>query len=161
MGGLGKVWNKMASKIVLLLAIVSVVQCKIYFQETFDDMGRWVHSKSKGADAGVMKLTKGKFYGDEKKDQGMQTSQDAKFYQISAKLEEPFSNEGKTLVLQFSVKHEQNIDCGGGYVKLFDDSVDPADFHGETEYQIMFGPDICGPGTKKVHVIFNYKGKNH
>lgn len=22
------------------------------------------------------------------------------------------------------------------------------------------GPDICGPGTKKVHVIFNYKGKN-
>lgn len=23
------------------------------------------------------------------------------------------------------------------------------------------GPDICGPGTKKVHVIFNYKGKNH
>ena len=23
------------------------------------------------------------------------------------------------------------------------------------------GPDICGPGTKKVHVIFSYKGKNH
>lgn len=22
------------------------------------------------------------------------------------------------------------------------------------------GPDICGPGTKKVHVIFSYKGKN-
>lgn len=22
------------------------------------------------------------------------------------------------------------------------------------------GPDICGPGTKKVHVIFNYKEKN-
>lgn len=24
----------------------------------------------------------------------------------------------------------------------------------------MFGPDICG-ATKRVHVIFNYKGKNH
>merc|ERR1711872_826205 len=24
-----------------------------------------------------------------------------------------------------------------------------------------FGPDICGPGTKKVHVIFEHKGKNH
>ena len=23
------------------------------------------------------------------------------------------------------------------------------------------GPDICGYSTKKVHVIFNYKGKNH
>merc|ERR1719461_1116837 len=33
--------------------------------------------------------------------------------------------------------------------------------HGETPYNIMFGPDICGPGTKKVHVIFNYKDKNH
>lgn len=32
--------------------------------------------------------------------------------------------------------------------------------HGETPYEIMFGPDICGPGTKKVHAIFSYKGKN-
>lgn len=23
------------------------------------------------------------------------------------------------------------------------------------------GPDICGYGTKKVHVIINYKGQNH
>lgn len=23
------------------------------------------------------------------------------------------------------------------------------------------GPDICGYSTKKVHVIFSYKGKNH
>lgn len=27
-------------------------------------------------------------------------------------------------------------------------------------YLSISGPDICGPGTKKVHVIFNYKGKN-
>merc|ERR1719295_312182 len=33
--------------------------------------------------------------------------------------------------------------------------------HGESPYNIMFGPDICGPGTKKVHVIFEHKGKNH
>lgn len=25
---------------------------------------------------------------------------------------------------------------------------------------VLIGPDICGPGTKKVHAIFNYKGKN-
>lgn len=49
---------------------------------------------------------------------GIQTSEDAKFYGISAKFEEAFSNEGKTLVIQFQVKHEQNIDCGGGYVKV-------------------------------------------
>merc|ERR1712045_1090445 len=31
----------------------------------------------------------------------------------------------------------------------------------DSPYHIMFGPDICGPGTKKVHVIFNHKEKNH
>jgi calreticulin len=35
------------------------------------------------------------------------------------------------------------------------------DFGGETPYSIMFGPDICGFGTRKTHVIFNYKEKNH
>uniref|UniRef100_A0A8D0JRS8 Calreticulin n=2 Tax=Sus scrofa TaxID=9823 RepID=A0A8D0JRS8_PIG len=92
-------------------------------------------------------------------DGGLQTSQDARFYALSARFE-PFSNKGQTLVVQFTVKHEQNIDCGGGYVKLFPDGLDQTDMHGDSEYNIMFGPDICGPGTKKVHVIFNYKGKN-
>jgi len=90
----------------------------------------------------------------------MQTSQDAKFYQISSKIEKPFSNEGKSLVLQYTVKHEQGIDCGGGYIKLFPSDIDPPTMHGDTPYYVMFGPDICGPGTKKVHVIFSYKGKN-
>ena len=27
-------------------------------------------------------------------------------------------------------------------------------------HMVHSGPDICGPGTKKVHVIFTYKGKN-
>lgn len=48
---------------------------------------------------------------------GLKTTQDAKFYAISAKFDS-FSNEGKALVVQFTVKHEQKIDCGGGYVKV-------------------------------------------
>jgi len=105
-------------------------------------------------------LTAGKFYGDAEKDKGIQTSEDARFYGTSAKFEKPFSNEGKDLVIQFTVKHEQNIDCGGGYVKVFGKDLDQEKLHGDSPYMIMFGPDICGPGTKKVHVIFNYKGKN-
>jgi len=31
------------------------------------------------------------------------------------------------------------MDCGGGYVKLFDCSLDAKDMHGESPYQIMFG----------------------
>lgn len=34
-------------------------------------------------------------------------------------------------------------------------------FSGDTPYSIMFGPDICGSSTRKVHVILNYKGENH
>lgn len=98
---------------------------------------------------------------------GIQTSEDARFYGISKNLDKTISTspdadggEGKTLVLQFTVKHEQSIDCGGGYIKLYPKGVNKEELHGDSPYLIMFGPDICGPGTKKVHVIFTYKGEN-
>lgn len=69
---------------------------------------------------------------------GIQTSQDARFYALSRKFT-PFSNKDKPLVVQFSVKHEQNIDCGGGYAKVFDCSLEQTDMHGETPYLLMFG----------------------
>ena len=87
---------------------------------------------------GKFALSAGKFYGDAEKDKGVQTSQDAKFYAMSAKFDK-FSNEGKTTVVQFTVKHEQNIDCGGGYVKVFPSTLDQKDMHGESPYNIMFG----------------------
>lgn len=69
---------------------------------------------------------------------GLRTTQDARFYGISAKFDS-FSNEGKTLVIQFTVKHEQNIDCGGGYVKVYPKDVDQKNLHGDSPYYIMFG----------------------
>jgi calreticulin len=59
------------------------------------------------------------------------------------------------------VKFPQKIDCGGGYLKFGPAPAPGANFNGDTDYNIMFGPDFCGTSTKKVHVIFNYKGKNH
>ncbi|XP_039521518.1 calreticulin 3b [Pimephales promelas] len=144
-----------------LLALAA--NAEVYFKEQFLDgdawKSRWVNSEHK-SDYGQFKLTAGNFYGDAEKDQGLQTSQDARFYATSARFD-PFSNEGKTLVIQFTVKHEQKIDCGGGYVKVFPSDLNQADLHGDSQYYVMFGPDICGYSTKKVHVIFNYKGKNH
>lgn len=69
-------------------------------------------------DYGKFELSYGKFFGDKVRDQGLKTSQDAKFYAISAKFPKKFSNKGKPLVVQFTIKHEQNIDCGGGYLKV-------------------------------------------
>merc|ERR1712012_539841 len=159
---LKKIQKKMRTSL-LLLAVVGTALAEVYLEERFDKddwASKWVQSTHKGAEAGKFEWTAGKFYGDADKDKGIQTSQDAKFYALSTEFK-PFSNKDKPLVVQFTVKHEQNIDCGGGYAKLFDCSLDQTDMHGESPYLIMFGPDICGPGTKKVHVIFNYKGQNH
>ncbi len=106
-----------------------------FFSAAWED--RWITSAHK-SDYGKFELTHGKFYGDAQKDIGIQTSQDAKFYSTSAKFDK-FSNADKTVVIQFTVKHEQNIDCGGGYVKVFGCDVDQKQFHGETPYHVMFG----------------------
>lgn len=149
------------SIILCLFSCLAMVLGDVYFKDDFtegDWETKWIQSKQK-TDYGKWKLTAGKFYNDAEKDKGLQTSQDARFYAVAASFDS-FSNKGKTLVIQFSVKHEQNIDCGGGYVKVFPSSINAEEMTGDSEYNIMFGPDICGPGTKKVHVIFQYKGKN-
>jgi len=152
----------------LLLAVViglfAVSTATVHFKETFDKSweSRWVKSKNKEKEGtqGTWGWSAGKFFNDGDDDKGLQTTQDARFYQISAQLPE-FSNKGKDLIMQYSVKHEQNIDCGGGYLKLLPPGLDQSDFGGDSPYNIMFGPDICGSSTKKTHVIFTYKGKNH
>merc|ERR1712224_703979 len=88
------------------------------------------------------------------------TTQDYRWYDTSAKMDESFDNKDKTLVVQYSVRHEQKLDCGGGYIKILPEGLDQKKFGGDSEYNIMFGPDICGTGTRKTHVIFTYKGKN-
>jgi calreticulin len=107
---------------------------------------------------GEWKWTAGQFHADPN-DKGIQTSEDARFYGLSAKLDEAFTNRDKELVIQMSVKHEQDLDCGGAYIKLLGD-MDQSKFGGDTPYQVMFGPDVCGPSNRKTHVIFNYPPKN-
>jgi len=148
-----------------LFCLLALSTATTYFEEDFNDddgwKSRWVVSDWKKSDgtAGVWDLSAGKFFSDKDEDNGLHTTQDARFYAISAKIKE-FSNKDKTLVVQFRIKHEQNIDCGGGYVKLLPEGLDQQNFNGESPYNIMFGPDICG-STKRIHVILTYKGKNH
>ncbi|KAJ8623345.1 hypothetical protein MRB53_031874 [Persea americana] len=147
----------------VVLSLLSIASAAIFFEERFEDgwEKRWVKSEWKNDEkmAGEWNHTSGKWNGDPN-DKGIQTTEDYRFYAISAEFPE-FSNKDKTLVFQFSVKHEQKLDCGGGYMKLLSGDVDQKKFGGETPYSIMFGPDICGYSTKKVHVIFTRNGKNH
>jgi calreticulin len=157
---------KRAFVAVLYLAMMALSSATVYFKETFENDSwekKWINSKSKEAEGtlGKWELSHGKYYNDAAKDKGIKTSQDARFYQVSVELDKPFSNEGKDLIVQYSVKHEQRIDCGGAYIKLLPSGLDQSQFNGDSVYNIMFGPDICGSSTRKTHLIFNYKGKNH
>lgn len=155
----------MKSLVVLscVLATAAAVAGTVYFEEKFNDDGwkdRWVVSdwkKSEGAN-GDWDHTAGKFFKDAD-DKGIKTTPDARFFAISSKIH-PFDNSGKDLILQFQVKHEQDLDCGGGYIKLLEGDVDQKNFGGDTPYSIMFGPDICGYSTKKIHGIITHEGKN-
>lgn len=149
--------------LLLLAGCFSAATATVYFEEKFDDTWkeRWTVSDWKKDDgsAGEWIHSAGKYYADAE-DKGIKTSPDARFYAISAPLTESFDNKDKELVLQFQVKHEQNIDCGGGYIKLLGGDVEPSKFGGDTPYSLMFGPDICGYSTKRVHAIVTYKEKN-
>jgi len=154
----------------LACLLVTLASAKIFFQDKFTDgeewKKRWIMSTAKTSEKprGKVELSAGKFYNDAEKDKGLQTKENNKYYILSADMEE-FSTKDmkKPLYIQYTVKHEQDIDCGGGYIKLLpkDAFKDKKDFLNDSTYNIMFGPDICGYSTKKVHVIFGKDGKNH
>ncbi|CAG7900103.1 unnamed protein product [Brassica rapa] len=146
-----------------LLTLTPSAFSEIFFEEHFEGgwKSRWVLSdwKRNEGKAGTFKHTAGKWPGDPD-NKGIQTYNDAKHYAISAKIQE-FSNKNRTLVVQYSVKIEQDIECGGAYIKLLSGYVNQKQFGGDTPYSLMFGPDICGTQTKKLHVILSYQGQNY
>lgn len=97
-------------------------------------------------------------------DVGLVAKSKAAQHAISAHFEEPLDvakviAEGKPLVVQYEVKLQNGLTCGGAYVKLLTDGpegIQHKEFSDKTPYTIMFGPDKCG-GNSKVHFIFRHK----
>jgi len=148
-----------------LSAVASLASAKTHLLDSFttDSFKQWVTSDWKGAEnMGKWDISSGEWNGDAELGRGMRTTEDAKFYSISKKLDEPFTNEGKPLVVQYAVKHEKKGTsfCGGGYVKLLPSTVDQAKFGGDSPYFVMFGPDLCGYDVARVHLIFSKDGEN-
>jgi len=149
-----------------LATIAAPAAAEIYLKEDFNDAAwtsRWtVPSKWKSSsDLGKWEHTAGEWYADEN-DKGIQTSEDARFYGLSAPLTKTFTSDDKPLVIQYSVKHEQKLDCGGAYIKLLPggSSFDADNFGGDSPYAVMFGPDVCGSSNKRTHVILHYDPKD-
>jgi len=91
-------------------------------------------------------------------DEGLVVKNAAAHHAISAKFPKKIDNKGKTLVVQYEVKLQNGLECGGAYMKLLRDTkaLHQDEFSNTTPYVIMFGPDKCGH-TNKVHFIFNHK----
>ncbi|KAF9154006.1 hypothetical protein BG015_002149 [Linnemannia schmuckeri] len=94
-----------------------------------------------------------------KNDLGLVAKSAAAHHAISASLPEVVDNKDKTLVVQYEVKAQDGLECGGAYMKLLTESpqgIKFKEFSNDTPYTIMFGPDKCG-ATDKVHFIFRHK----
>ncbi|KAI1094794.1 calreticulin precursor [Rostrohypoxylon terebratum] len=91
-------------------------------------------------------------------DKGLVVKNPAAHHAISAKFPKKIDPKGKTLVVQYEVKLQKGLECGGAYLKLLRDTkaLHQDEFSNATPYVIMFGPDKCG-ATNKVHFIFNHK----
>uniref|UniRef100_A0A6B2L2U2 Calnexin n=1 Tax=Arcella intermedia TaxID=1963864 RepID=A0A6B2L2U2_9EUKA len=82
----------------------------------------------------------------------------ARKHAIIAQFDQEINNEGKDLLIQYELRLQKDLDCGGAYIKLLTSSTLPprlADFSNEVPYTIMFGPDKCG-ATNKVHFILRH-----
>lgn len=91
-------------------------------------------------------------------DKGLVLKNPAAHHAISAKFPKKIDNKGKTLVVQYEVKLQNGLECGGAYMKLLQDNkkLHAEEFSNTSPYVIMFGPDKCG-ATNKVHFIFKHK----
>ncbi|PVI03728.1 calreticulin precursor [Periconia macrospinosa] len=91
-------------------------------------------------------------------DKGLVIKDKAAHHAISAKFPKKLDNKGKTLVVQYEVKLQDGLECGGAYMKLLQDNkaLHAEEFSNSSPYVIMFGPDKCG-ATNKVHFIFRHK----
>lgn len=71
-------------------------------------------------------------------------------YGVALPFNTPVDNKDKPFVVQYEVKMDEPLSCGGAYIKLLEESATAtlADFNNDTPYVIMFGPDKCGATNK-------------
>lgn len=126
------------------------------FYESFEKSweGRWLPSTKEGYQ-GVWKHEKSEGH----ENYGLLVSEKARKYGIASTLPEVVHFGEKPIVLQYELRLQNGIECGGSYLKFLqtqDEGWTPEQLDNEAPYSIMFGPDKCG-STNKVHFIFRHK----
>jgi len=145
------------------------VSGEYHFVETFEtetiESSKWVRSSAKKDDVDeVIAKYDGKWAIESSLDavllgdKGLVLKSKAKHSAISTHIDKPFDfAQGKPLIVQYEVKFQNALDCGGAYVKLVshDKKFKLENFHDKTPFTIMFGPDKCGT-ENKYHFIVQY-----
>ncbi|XP_041012628.1 calnexin homolog [Juglans microcarpa x Juglans regia] len=135
---------------------ICVSASDVIYYEPFDESfeGRWVASQ-KDDYKGVWKHSKSEGHDD----YGLLVSEKARKYAIVKELDQVLSLKDGTAVLQFEVRLQEGLECGGAYLKYLQPQEagwQPKEFDNSSPYSIMFGPDKCG-STNKVHFILKHK----
>jgi hypothetical protein len=98
-------------------------------------------------------------------EQSLIAREDAKHYAISKRIASPVKMGDGDFVVQYEVRHNKRLECGGAYIKLLDTRAEvqatgeeftESSFDNDTPYVIMFGPDKCGMNDK-VHFIIRHR----
>lgn len=91
--------------------------------------------------------------------EGLVAKTPAAHHAISVAFDTPVDPTDKDFVVQYELKLQDELQCGGAYIKLLTESpsgIQYKEFDDKTPYTIMFGPDKCG-STNKVHFIFRHQ----
>ncbi|XP_010044902.2 calnexin homolog [Eucalyptus grandis] len=152
----GRRIRQLARALTVLLLSFQICASDVIFHESFDESfeGRWVVSE-KEEYQGVWKHSKSEGHDD----YGLLVSEKARKYAIVKELDDVVSLKDGTVVLQYEVRLQDGLECGGAYLKYLrpqDAGWKVKEFDNESPYTIMFGPDKCG-ATNKVHFIFKHK----
>jgi len=142
------------------------VKAPFWEQFTDDWKSRWTPSHAKKGNTGEEEWAYVGNWGHEEPyvlqgiigDKGLVVKDKAAHHAISSRFKKPIDPKGKGIVVQYEVKLQEGLDCGGAYLKLLRErkELHSEEFSNTSPYVIMFGPDKCG-GTNKVHFIFNHK----
>ena len=136
-----------------------------YVKETFDSglFNNWhVPKKLRPTTRlGVWAVSAGDCWGNQQKWLGLTTTKSHRDYIIYTNFTKPMNTITNDLVVQYTVRLNPFVDCAGQFIKLMDSSSDMNAFSQDLPFAIKFGPDICGPSFRRVHVVITYNGTEY
>ena len=136
----------------------SNVDPSVIFLEQFSSkqtINSWTVGREQG---GEWKISASTYLAASADDLGLLMNKPSQHYALSKKLGRAINARDAPLILQYEVKTQKGLECGGAYVKLLTAGQYDAleELSGSTPYSIMFGPDRCG-SSDRVHLILRHR----